>query len=239
MAVIKAVNSKNSITGIIRYVVNEEKTEDKLISSINCMSDTAEEEMKMTKESYRKTTGRQYKHFIQSFHPDDDINTVKSNKIGLEWAEKVFGDYEVLIVTHQDKEHIHNHFIINSVSFKDGSKFRYSKYDLENFKKESDIICERENLSVIRKKSGRTYIDQPTCQLGIQGKSWKMKLLSDINEALEKSKDREGFVRELSNKGYEIDYKNDDIRFKAPNGNRFISGKRLKSQFGDKYRMIE
>lgn len=235
MAVIKAVNSKNSINGIIRYVIDEEKTDEKLISTLNCSSETVEDEMKFTKESYGKTTGRQYKHFIQSFHPDDDIDSIKSNSIGIEWAQKVFGDFEVLIVTHKDKEHIHNHFIINSVGFKDGAKFRYSKFDLDNYKKESDKICRRENLSVIKRKNKKDYIDQPTCQLGIQGKSWKMKLLKDLDNAIESSSSKDEFIKKLEKTGYKINYGNDDIKFKAPLLDRYIGNKRLAKQFGERY----
>ncbi|MGL5152269.1 MAG: relaxase/mobilization nuclease domain-containing protein [Clostridium sp.] len=235
MAVIKAVNSKNSINGIVRYVIDDEKTEEKLISAINCIPETVLDEMKFTKENYGKTKGRQYKHFIQSFHPQDKLTPQKSNEIGLEWAEQVFNEFEVLVVTHMDKEHLHNHFIVNSVSFKDGKKFGYSKWDLENFKKESDNICRREGLSVIERNGKRAYIDQATAQLGKMGLSWKMKLIEDIKDVKENKTSFEEFIESLENHGYEIKLTDNKISFKAEGEEWFVGSNRLASQFGEEF----
>lgn len=235
MAVIKAVNSKNSIKGIIKYVTDEEKTEEKLISTLNCSPDTVEEEMKFTKESYGKTTGRQYKHFIQSFHPEDKLNAEKSNLIGKEWASKFFNDFEVLIVTHKDKEHLHNHFIINSVSFLNGYKLRYSKYELKRYKEENDRICKREGLHVIEDKKNRAYIDQATAQLAIQGRSWKINLIKDLDHVISKSNSKKEFLESLKERGYEVTFKDNNPNFRSALGNWSISSRRLDNQFGREY----
>lgn len=153
MAVIKAVNSKSSLDGIIKYITMGEKTEERLITGKDCSPSNVLEEMKVTKEIFNKTTGRQYKHFIQSFDPNDNLDYMKANKIGLEWAEKNFKGFEVLISTHKDKGHIHNHFVVNSVSFEDGRKLRYSNKELQNFKNVNDRICEREGLNIVRESS--------------------------------------------------------------------------------------
>ena len=157
MAVIKAVNSKSSLGGVVDYITNKEKTEEKLISGKDCSPETAVEEMKTTKELYDKTDGRQYKHIIQSFSPEDKISPEKAHQLGREFAEKNFKGFEVVIATHKDKEHIHNHFVVNSVSHETGEKFQQSKKDLENLKIDSDRICEREGLSVIKEEDKKRF----------------------------------------------------------------------------------
>jgi len=152
MAVIKVTNSKATLGKAINYITKEEKTKDRLISGQNCSPSTTLEEMKATKDQFDKLDGRQYYHYVQSFAKTDEVNHEKAHEIGVEWAEKNFKEYEVLIATHQDKDHIHTHFIVNSVSYENGKKFHSSKKDLEHLKEVSDKICEREGLSVIQDK---------------------------------------------------------------------------------------
>src|SRR5660397_120294 len=102
------------------------------------------EQMQATKEQCNKLEGRQYYHYVQSFAKTDNITHQKAHEIALEWAEKNFKGHEVLITTHQDKDHVHTHFIVNSVSYEDGKKFHSSKKDLEHLKEVSDKICEHE-----------------------------------------------------------------------------------------------
>ena len=157
MAIVKAVSSKASIKTAIEYVTRDEKTEDKLVSGFNCSPDTAYEEMQTTKEMWGKTGGRTYKHIVQSFHPDESITTEEAHKIAQEFVERCpqFRGFEVLIATHQDKEHIHTHFIINSVSCEDGHKFQQSRQDLKQWKRLSDEILREHGLKVVEK--GKTY----------------------------------------------------------------------------------
>ncbi len=153
MADIKVTNSKGTLSGAINYITQKEKTEEQLISGKDCIADNAQDEMKATKEQFNKTGGRQYYHYVQSFGKEEDITPQKAHDIALEWAEKNFKGYEVLVATHNDREHIHSHLIVNSVSFEDGRKYHTSKKDLEELKKDSDRICEREGLSVIKEPS--------------------------------------------------------------------------------------
>ncbi|MGN2371992.1 relaxase/mobilization nuclease domain-containing protein, partial [Clostridium cagae] len=144
MAIIKVTNSKASIGKVINYVTKEEKTEDKLVSGINCTPETVLDEMKVTKEQFRKTDGRQYAHYIHSFKPGEQITHEKAHKLALELSEKQFKGYEVLVATHKDKDHIHSHIIVNSVSYEYGRKLHSSKKDLAEVKELSNKICERE-----------------------------------------------------------------------------------------------
>ena len=158
MAIIKAVSSKSPIKTAIVYVSKEEKTDQKLLSGYNLTApETAYDEMQITKEVWNKTDGRTYKHYVQSFAPDEEITPKQAHIIAKEFVESCpqFKGFEVLIATHQDREHIHTHFILNSVSFEDGHKFQQKSTELQVMKDLSDKICLEHGLSLTQK--GRTF----------------------------------------------------------------------------------
>ena len=153
MAIIKAVSSKAPIKTAITYISKPEKTESKLLGGYNITPDTAYEEMQSTKEIWGKTDGRTYKHYVQSFAPDELITPEQAHEIAKEFVEccPQFKGFEVLIATHQDKEHIHTHFVLNSVSFEDGHKFQQKSTELQAMKDLSDKICLAHGLSLTYK----------------------------------------------------------------------------------------
>lgn len=153
MAIIKAVSSKAPIKTAITYISKSEKTESKLLGGYNITPDTAYEEMQSTKEIWGKTDGRTYKHYVQSFAPDELITPEQAHEIAKEFVEccPQFKGFEVLIATHQDKEHIHTHFVLNSVSFEDGHKFQQKSTELQAMKDLSDKICLAHGLSLTYK----------------------------------------------------------------------------------------
>lgn len=217
MAVIKVVSSKASIGKAVNYVSKDEKTKDgeserKLVSGKDCSPSTAIDEMMATKEQWNKTGGRQYKHYIQSFDPDENLMPSKAHNIGKEWAEKNFKGHEVVIATHVDKGHVHNHFIVNTVNFENGKKFQQSKKDLENLKKHSDKICEREGLKVITEPSKSiTSFDQKkykAIEKGFSGKekSYLVETAKDVSQSLKTATSRETFVKNMENKGYKVNW---------------------------------
>ena len=132
MAVIKAVSSKAGIGHAIDYVTKKEKTEEKLVSGLHCEPETVKEEMQATKELWGKTDGRTYKHYVQSYHEDEEITPEQAHKNAVELAEhtKAWKGHEVLIATHIDKGHIHTHFIVNSVNYENGHKLQWSWHRL-------------------------------------------------------------------------------------------------------------
>ena len=129
----------------IGYAVNGEKTgfgDEKvyLTTGIRCDADTAFEEMMAVKESFGKTGGNVAYHAYQSFKPGE-VTPQMCHQIGVELAEKLWGDrYQVLVATHLDKEHLHNHFIVNSVSFVDGKKFNDNKAAYRKLRQTSDEL---------------------------------------------------------------------------------------------------
>ena len=165
MAVIVAVNSSSSVGGANNYIANSSKTtitttageQKQLITGINCNPKTATQEMQMTKELFGKKGGRTYKHYIQSFHPDDPVTPELAHKISKEWIERnsKFEGYEILMATHHEETtktgHIHNHFIVNSVNHRTGEKYHESAKELKELKKSSNELSKKYNLTVPEK----------------------------------------------------------------------------------------
>ena len=221
MAVIKAVSSKAGIGQALAYVTKDEKTEKKLVSGLNCEPDTAKDEMQATKELWGKTEGRTYKHFVQSFAPEEKIEPEQAHCIACQMAAErpEWKGFEVLIATHQDKDHIHSHFIVNSVSFEDGHKLQQSRADLQNMKDMSDEICRQQGFHITEK--GKTFSGEvreetvawkkETYQLLKQAEQGKVKsYVQDIALAVldckETATSRETFIRLMNERGYGVDW---------------------------------
>lgn len=238
MAIIKAVkNSHSGIKQIVDYVTKKEKTiGKKLCTGHNCHIDTAILEMQTTKELYGKTGGRTYKHFIQSFPPDEKITPEQAHEIAKKFAEScpLFSGFEVVCATHVDREHIHSHFILNSVSFYDGHKFQMSKKDLEDMKKLNNRLCMEHGLTVCesgKKKTGRKddiiSYDMNKYQFLKKAKEGKVKsYVQDtavaVYDAMEKSKSKEEFISEMKKNGYSVVWKDSRkyIVFTNPDGKK-------------------
>ena len=204
--------SASSMRGVIDYVEQEKKTrlgDAWLVTGSNCVPQSAFIEMQMTKERFRKTGGTQFYHFVQSFSAEDDITPQEVNAIGLEFAQKQFPDFEVVIATHVDTGHLHNHMVVNSVSHKDGHKLHQSYSDLLTHRKVNDEICLAHGLSVLgecdsQKKKKRMKPGE--YQAGLRGDSWKLDLIQAINEALEYATSRESFIENMEVEGYEVSW---------------------------------
>ncbi|MCD8239474.1 MAG: relaxase/mobilization nuclease domain-containing protein, partial [Clostridiales bacterium] len=150
MAIIKAVNSRASINTIIQYITNPVKTEERFIGTFNCRKNNILGDMRATKKSWNKMGGRQYKHFIQSFSPEENITPEEAHAIAEELVNSwdKFKGYEVCFATHTDRNHIHTHIVVNSVSYETGKKFNYSKRELQEFKDLSDKILIEHNKQI-------------------------------------------------------------------------------------------
>lgn len=158
MAIIKAVSSKSrrmySIKLMIKHVTEEENTISKICESFNCRSDDIYQDMKDTKKIWGKTEGRQYYHFIQSWSPEESLSINTAFEIGTQLAYHIWGDqYEFLIASHETEKGIHNHIIVNSVSWETGRKFNNTRDVLRNLKSTSDALCLSNGLSVIKRKN--------------------------------------------------------------------------------------
>ena len=232
MATIKRLSSKGSIKNIINYVLSKEKTNERIISGKDCSPLNTAMEMNATKNLYGKTEGITYHHIIQSFKPGE-ITPEKAHKIGLELAEKQFKNHEVLIATHKDKEHIHNHLVINSVSFKDGHKLITDKTSLREIKLENDKICRREHLSVIEKPYARNRYSMAEYKLAEKGLPiWKEQLRSAIDEAKEHSKNMLGLKEYLKeNFNIEMKIQNKNLSYLHPDKQKYCRGDKLGNSY--------
>lgn len=228
MAVIKVTNSKGTLSGAVNYITQGEKTADYLISGKDCVAENALEEMRATKEQFNKTEGRQYYHYVQSFSKDENITPQKAHEVAREWAESNFKGFEVLVATHQDREHLHSHLIVNSVSFEDGGKYHSSKKDLEELKKDSDRICEKEGLSIIKEPSKDiTTFNQDKYRvlekaMTGQCKSYVLQTALDASESLSKATTKEEFIKDMENKGYKVNWSDTrkHVTFETPTGEK-------------------
>ena len=157
MATVKVISSKASIGRAINYVTQEKKTNQQLISGFNLNPLLAAEQMQITKKLYNKTDGRTYKHFVLSYHKDEDITPEKAHALACEFAAKagLFQGFEVLIATHTDAPHIHTHFIVNSVNSEPGKKIHMDASDLQDLRDLSDEICLENGLTIT--KAGQAF----------------------------------------------------------------------------------
>lgn len=205
--------SKQSISamkGVIDYCCQDKKVYDKisnqrLVSGVNCDGENAFKEFMATKKSYGKTDGMNFYQYVQSFSPEENITPKKAHEVALEFAEKAWTGYEVLVATHCDAQHIHSHFVINSVSFENGKKLRQKPNTLKSLRALSDEICRHHNLSTLEpynmdgiKISTREY------RTAVKGQSWKFKLMNDIDKAMNISGSKEDFIKAMSIMGYSV-----------------------------------
>jgi hypothetical protein len=228
MAVVKILPSKGRIKNIINYVLNKEKTDDRIISGKDCSPQNAIDEMNTTKELFNKTDGISYHHIIQSFKPDE-TDPKKAHEIGLELAKSQFKNHEVLVVTHIDKQNIHNHLVINSVSFKNGQKLISNKETLREIKRESNRICQREKLSVIKAPYAKSWYSMAEYKLAEKGiPIWKEQLRSAIDEARQNSKNLFELKEYLKNNfNIEMKIQNKNLSFLHPQMKKYCRGRKL------------
>lgn len=149
----------------------------------------------------------------------------EANTIGLELAAREFADFEVVVATHLDTSHLHNHLVVNSVSCVDGRKLPQNAADLQAHRNANDAICRRHGLSVLQKAQRhekKKRMKPGEYQAGLQGKSWKLDLILAINEALEYADDKDSFIYNMEQEGYEVVWSDTrkHITFITPEGRR-------------------
>lgn len=204
-----ANEKKTSLDNVIEYAVNEDKTEQRLFqSALNCASvETAYIEMQEAKERWQKEGDVLGYHFIQSFKEDGDEMTPElAHKIGVEFARQCFGDrFQAVIGTHLDTEHLHNHIVVNSVSYMDGGKYHSSPRSYyEIIRAVSDKLCRENELNVIENPKGHRmhYAEWKALK---EGKPTMRGLLkTEIDEIIKSSYTMQDFWKILKERGYVI-----------------------------------
>lgn len=230
MAIIKSLPGTKSISNQLDYLAKEGKTIDELKEGINCNTDNVEQEFNVIKQLYNKTTGKQYYHFTQAFNPKDNITPQKAHELGKEWIESNIEGHQVYMVTHIDKNHIHNHFVINSVNMNNGLKLQISPYKLFEMKRGSNTLCEREGLSKINleRNKGMSKTDSEY-QLEKRGIiPWK----DELRQCIDLGKNQSNSIAELKEylkEHFDIDVREtkNSISYKHPDQNKSVRGNKL------------
>ena len=243
MAIVKTISPKiktqTHLSEALSYIAQDEKASD--VFYYRCIHQNNVSKIAKEFENNRivanQNKGIIASHICQSFSPDDNVTPELAHKIGIETINRCFPDFQVVLATHSDREHIHNHFIINSASLLDGKKFYDNMDVLNQMRKVSDELYYKNDLSVIEKDNVTKYspLDQSTLNAAKQGRSWKFNLVKDLDDALQNCKNKNEFINYFQTRNYEIKFTNKNITFKKKGEKKGIRADTLAKQFGQKY----
>lgn len=202
---------------------------------LNCSPNGTEWEWDVLREAFQQNHGVIAHHYYQSFSPEDNITPEQAHKIGVELASKMFDGFQCVVTTHIDKNHLHNHILVNSCHMETGLKWLSHKKSLQDIREESDRLCKRYGMSVIDANDENKAIDKTTYQLAMQGKSWKVQLVNDLDEAIASCKSKKEFEAFFLERGYECRYTAHHITLKKQGEKKGIRVDTLAKQFGEQY----
>ena len=231
MPIIHFINSKTQTAGgmknVLAYVTRTEKTESEdkqYVTALNCSAPTAYAEMLATKNTYHKNSGRMYYHMVQSFPKGGNTSPELAHRIAVEFAEKAFGKYECVVATHIDREHIHSHVVINSVSFEDGRKYHSNGNTVQELMDLSDEICMKYGVAVLDKQpqKKKDVFSDREYRSAVRGESWKFQLMNAVTEVMKQAKSRKQFVFMMKQLSYGVRWEDSRkyITYTCPNGRK-------------------
>ena len=214
----------------IAYILNPEKTDEKLlVSSYGCASETAAREFEWTRKIAEQKGMNPVRiiarHVIQSFEIGE-VTPELAHEIGKQFADEILGGkYEYVLTTHIDKDHVHNHLIFNAVDFVDYHAYKSYKRIYYDMREVSDRLCKENGLSVIppSQNKGMSYKEYTEAK---RGTSWKQKLKQTIDRLVITAKDYDDFLRLMQEAGYEIK-PGKYISFRAEGQERFTRSKTI------------
>ena len=219
----RGTQSRAAMRGVMLYVMQEKKSAWEgapLISGINCQVQSVYDDFLNTKLLYHKDGGVMFYHMVQSFPKGAAVDPRQAHEAARRLAE-YFEGCEVLVCTHVDREHIHSHCVINSVNFDTGKKLHMAKEQLQELMRRNDAICLEMGLPVF---------DAPTQQArgmggaeyhtALKGQSWKLRLMSTIDECMKYAADKDAFVSLMESEGYAVCWESSRkyITYTTPDG---------------------
>ena len=230
MAVTKIKAIRGTLSKAIAYILNPEKTDEKLlVSSYGCASETAAREFEWTRKIAEQKGMNPVRiiarHVIQSFGIGE-VTPELAHEIGKQFADEILGGkYEYVLTTHIDKDHVHNHLIFNAVDFVDYHAYKSYKRIYYDMREISDRLCKENGLSVIppSQNKGMGYKEYTEAK---RGTSWKQKLKQTIDRLVITAKDYDDFLRLMQEAGYEIKT-GKYISFRAKGQERFTRSKTI------------
>ncbi|MDE6931436.1 MAG: relaxase/mobilization nuclease domain-containing protein [Oscillospiraceae bacterium] len=218
--------SRACMGAVMKYTKRDEKTlweGQRLVSGINCRPESAYDDFLRTKLLYHKDSGTMFYHMVQSFPAGEEVDPAVAHAAALKLAE-YFEGREMLVSTHVDRDHIHTHFLINSVSFENGKKLHISKPELTELRQRNDQVCLEFGLPVFQpqKKTQSKAMSGAEYHAAAKGESWKFRLMNTVDECMKFAHDRQEFIALMRSEGYEIRWidSRKNITYTTPDGKK-------------------
>ena len=220
-----AKQSAGALGGVAAYVAQANKTMQEngqqLVSGQNCTPPLAVREFLTTRAMHRKESPVWFYHYVQSFAPSERVTGELAHEIAKLFAAKVWPESEVLIATHIDREHIHSHFIVNSVCYGSGKMLRQGPGMLARLRTISDELCAAHGLSVLpRQETKMQGLGAREYRSATKGESWKFRLMNTIDECMKYAADRDAFISLMESEGYAVRWESGRkyITYTTPDG---------------------
>ena len=222
-----AKQSAGALGGVAAYVAQANKTMQEngqqLVSGQNCTPPPAVREFLTTRAMHRKESPVWFYHYVQSFAPSEPVTGELAHELAKMFAARAWPESEVLIATHIDREHIHSHFIVNSVCFDNGKRLRQGPGTLARLRPISDELCAAHGLSVLPRQETKTQgLGAREYRSATKGESWKFRLINTIDECMKYAADRDVFVSLMESEGYAVRWESSRkyITYTTPDGMR-------------------
>lgn len=241
MPYVKSISLHTTVNKSLAYILNPAKTNSLLYTtSLNCLTNAKDAYLSM-KTVFEHFSGEKFNaplpvegkgsvkaiHYIQSFDPQDNVSPELAHRIAKAFARKTFGDdCQVVIATHTDRQHVHNHLIINTYSLT-GQKFNDNWNTREKIREYSDRVCLAFGIKpIITKKGQGRNLAYNEWENKKRGTSWKEKIRLEIDRLIGTVKNLDELLAELELLGYTVK-KGKYISIKAPEQERFVRTKTL------------
>lgn len=220
----------SDLSNTIDYASNKNKTEEQFyVTGINCDSKNVYQDMMLVKKAYNKIENIQCFHGYQSFK-EGEVTPDVAHKIGIQLANEMWGDeFQVVVTTHLNTNHVHNHFVVNSVSMKDGHKYNYSNHEMARLRQTNDFICKEYGLSSLEEKVTRKNFDFSKY---INHDNYSTRTQKDIYIAIKNSFNYQDFINTMKKMNYEVIERYGKLSVRHINMKRNI---RIERQFGEDY----
>ena len=220
----------SDLSNTIDYASNKNKTEEQFyVTGINCDSNSVYQDMMLVKKAYNKIDNIQGFHGYQSFK-EGEVTPDVAHKIGIQLANEMWGDeFQVVVTTHLNTNHIHNHFVVNSVSMKDGHKYNYSNHEMARLRQTNDFICKEYGLSSLEEKVTRKNFDFSKY---MNHDNYSVRTQRDIDIAIKNSFNYQDFINTMKKMNYEVIERYEKLSVRHINMKRNI---RIERQFGEDY----
>lgn len=223
----------NDLNDVIDYAMNPDKTEQQFyVSGINCQANSAYEEMKNVKAFFHKEDKILGFHAYQSFK--EKVSPELAHKIGLELAKEIWGDrFQVIVTTHLNTEHTHNHFVINSVSFVDGLKYYDNHTTYSRIRHVSDELCKEYGLNVLTEKATKANLKYDNFyKKSLYNDNYSNTAKKEIDLAIRQAYSYDDFLYLMKKLDYEITIRAGKMSIRKNNYKRNI---RIERRFGENY----